>query len=176
MRIAHAIDSGYTIIELLIVIVLLGIFASLIVFVPSNLQDSGDDQERTDDISSIARRLEMAYDAQDLGTPSYPSTVEFNNDLTTKTRTASRIPQDALKAPGSSTSSVVMATSNSSTSPIAGSINNTQYVYQPLTASGALCNASDSTTSAANYCVGFFLYYRSVTEDKVKKVMSIHQQ
>lgn len=167
--------GGYTIIELLIVIILLGIFASLIVFIPDNLQDSGDDQERIDDVGTISRRLEMAYNSQDLGTPSYPSTAEFSLDISTKSRTASRIQPEALKAPGMSTG-LVMATSNSSTTPVAGGVSVAQYVYQPLTATGALCGAANSTTSPADYCVSYFLYYRSAVENQVKKIKSIHQQ
>lgn len=167
-------DNGFTMVELIITIVIIGILAGIVVFTPKTFLVTSRNQERVDDVASIARRLEQAYGSQDLGHPAYPSTAELAADIAGDTRTMTRIQPEALQAPGGSANSVVSATSTSTSDP-AGANTPTikQYVYQPLTAAGALCSANPSTASP---CVRFFLYYRDEATSSVKSIKSMHQQ
>lgn len=167
-------ESGFTLIELIITIVIIGILAGIVVFSPKTFLITARDQERSDDVQSITRRLEQAYVSQDLGHPAYPSTAELAGDITSHTRTMTRLSPDALKAPGASGASVLMATSTSLTAPADANVPTlSQYVYQPLTASGTLCTASPSTNDP---CVRFYLYYRKEAGGSLQKIKSIHQQ
>jgi len=170
-------EGGYTIIELIIVIGIIIIMAAIVVFAPQDFQEQADAQEQTDDIASIARRLETAYSAQDIGAPSYPSTVELLADISGKTRTMSRTNAEIFSAPGVSASSVIAATNVDTYAPAGGtSPSKTQYVYQPINTAGTLCTASPSATTAANRCVKFNLYYRDMLKGEVIRVKSLHQQ
>jgi len=174
MRSVASQTEGFSIVELIITISIIGILAGIVIFTPKTFLVTARDQERADDVASIARRLEEAYSSQDLGYPGYPSTVELSADIAGKSRTMTRLSDDALKAPGASGASVVMATSLSTTTPAgAGTPTLTTYVYQPLTAVGALCI---SASSQSNPCVRFFLYYRSEETNQIKFIKSMHQQ
>lgn len=169
-------DGGFTLVELVMAIVIIGIMASLIVFVPAKLRDSGEDQERVDDAESIARQLELSYNNQALGTPTYPSTVEMSDDILNKTRTMKGADSAMFESPGATSSSVVAATSSSQATPLSTGVTKSTYVYQPLKRDGTLCTSANSAASAAEYCVRFFLYYYAVTKSAVYKLSSVHQQ
>lgn len=170
-------EGGFTIVELLIVIVILGVMSALIVFMPDSLQESADSKEQVSDTANIARRLEAGYTAQNIGAPSYPSTVELLSDISTRTRTMSRTDPEIFKAPGASNSSVIAATTNLTSNPAGSNTPTTsQYIYQPFNASGALCTADPSNASASSQCVRFILYYKNVLTNQVVKIKSMHQQ
>lgn len=163
-------SAGFTVPELLVTIVIIGILASISVFVPGSLLPEARDRERNDDVTSIARRLEQAYNAQETGAPTYPTTTTLLADIAASNDTVARLSSDAFKAPGASGSSVVAATSNSLTAPKgAGSPVLGEYVYQPLTSANALCTGSAT-------CVRFFLYYRLEKTSAVITIKSIRQQ
>lgn len=167
-------ENGFTIIELIITMVIMGILTSIVVFSPKTFLVSARDQERADDIASITRRLEQAYSSQDLGYPAYPSTTELAADIVGDVRTVTRLQPEALQAPGGSSSSVVSATSISTSAPAgANTPTLSQYVYQPLTSAGALCVANPSSGSP---CVRFYLYYRNELNNSLKPIKSLHQQ
>ena len=170
-------EDGFTIVELLIVIVVLGIMSALIVFTPEGLQESADSKEQASDVANIARRLEAAYNSQSIGAPSYPSTVELLNDISSQTRTMSRTDKEIFRTPGASSSSVIAAINPNQNNPAGANTPTTsQYVYQPLTANNTLCTANPSTASASTQCVRFFLYYRSLLDNQVIKLKSARQQ
>ncbi len=54
-------QSGFTIVELLIVIVIIGILATLVIVTFSGVQQRARDSERKTDINAIAGQLEAAY-------------------------------------------------------------------------------------------------------------------
>lgn len=170
-------EDGFTIVELLVVIVILGIMSALIMLMPNNLQQSANSKEQASDTSNIARRLEAAYNAQHIGAPSYPSTVELLDDISTRTRTMSRTDAEIFKAPGANSSSVIAATNTNSTNPAGANTPTTsQYVYQPFNSSGGLCTADPSAVSAGSQCIRFVLYYRNILTDQVVTIKSGHQQ
>lgn len=173
----RTVAAGFTIVELIVVITLIGIIAGLVTFVPQNLQKSASANEQASDTASIARRLESAYSSQDIGSPSYPSTVELLTDISGRTRTMTRTNPEIFIAPSQTGSSVVAATAVTTTNP-AGANTPTlnQYVYQPLASDGSLCTASPSATNETTQCTRFNLFYRSALSNTVIVVKSLHQQ
>lgn len=168
-------ENGFTLIEMIITMVIIGILAGIVVFSPKTFLVTARDQERSDDIHSIARRLEQAYTSQDLGYPGYPSTTELATDMSAHSRTMTRLSPDALKAPNASSAiSVIAATNNALIDPAGlNTPSVSQYVYQPLAADGSLCTANPSSSSP---CVRFYLYYRQESDNGLQKIKSIHQQ
>ncbi len=86
-------SKGFTIVELLIVIVVIGILAALVITTFTGIQRKARDTERTTDIKAIHSQLE-AYYAQNGW---YPALAEVN------TTTLAGLDADALVAPNSST-------------------------------------------------------------------------
>jgi len=75
MRIKKTTKSGFTIVELLIVIVVIGILAALVYTTYSGIQQKARDTKRQTDINAQYSMLE-AYYAQNGG---YPVLVDFNS-------------------------------------------------------------------------------------------------
>lgn len=170
-------QRGYSLVELIAVITIIGILSALFLTLPNGIRDGSTDQERSDDVTSIARQLEVGYDNQVLGAPAYPSTQEMLVSITNKNGVMQGIEAEVLKAPNTTdSSSVRIATSNSTTAPITGGVTATIYVYQPLTRSGSLCTANPSITSLSTTCVKFNFYYYSKVDEGVRKITSIRQQ
>ncbi|MGB4762315.1 MAG: prepilin-type N-terminal cleavage/methylation domain-containing protein [Candidatus Saccharimonas sp.] len=162
--------DGFTLVEVLVTIVVLGILLSIVVFIPVQALPRARDTERLNDVASIARRLEQAYTAQEVGTPSYPSTTRLLSDISSNSGTVARLGTEAVRAPRASGSSVVAATSTSTMAPKGtGSPVLGEYVYQPLTRTGTLCTGT-------SICTRFFLYYRTEVTNIVVTTKSIRQQ
>lgn len=162
--------AGFTMLELIIAMTIIAILAGISVYLPTQLLPAARNTERTNDAASIARRLEQAYTAKETGEPAYPSTTKLLSDISGATGTVLRLKSDAFKAPGSSTSNVVAASSNSTSTPKgAGSPVLNEYVYQPLTSTGSLCTGTA-------VCVRFYLYYRLESSLSIIKIKSIRQQ
>lgn len=175
MTIAYA--KGFTIVELLVTIIVLVILVGLAIFAPRNLQKYSNASEQEEDVANIIRRLEVAYSSQDIGSPSYPSTVELLNDINGRTRTMARTNPNIFIAPRASSSSVIAATNATTLGPAGPETPTTaQYVYQPLRADGALCTADPSAPSPASRCVRFIIYYRDVFDNTVQQRKSMRQQ
>lgn len=68
-------QSGFTIIELLIVIVVIGILAALVLNAFGNIQERARDTERQSDINSIHTQLELYY----ADNTSYPDAINTTN-------------------------------------------------------------------------------------------------
>lgn len=166
------VKSGFTVVELIVVMTIIAILTSISVYLPTQLLPLSRDTERTNDTEALTRRLEQAYTAQDVGAPAYPTTTKLLADIasTSSPGTVARLDRETLKAPGASSPSVVAATSNSTSAPKgAGSPVAAEYVYQPLNAAGALCTGTDT-------CIRFNLYYRLEKTNTVVMIKSIHQQ
>lgn len=101
-------QSGFTIVELLIVIVIIGILATLVIVTFSGVQQKARDAERKTDINAIAGQLEAAYANQGY----YPGIAGFN-DATTRSALEIRLDLKALADPSSpATQSLTAGTAN----------------------------------------------------------------
>lgn len=118
-------QQGFTIVELLIVIVVIGILAALVITTFTGIQQQARDTERQTDVNAIHSHVE-AYYAQN---GYYPQL----SDLTTANLTG--LDSEALIAPGG-TSGPSQSTTTTS-----------QYRYNPTTDGTTACTASDSSCS-----------------------------
>lgn len=117
-------QQGFTIVELLIVIVVIGILAALVITTFTGIQQQARDTERQTDINAIHSHVE-AYYAQN---GYYPALA----DLTAANLTG--LDPDALTAPGQTTA------------PTAAAPTTDRYQYAPVQADGTTaCAASDAT-------------------------------
>ncbi len=96
-------QQGFTIVELLIVIVVIGILAALVITTFTGIQQKARDTERTTDVKALHGQIE-AYYAQN---QKYP-TLGNMNDASWRTTNMKGLDQDALKDPkGGSTAALV---------------------------------------------------------------------
>lgn len=162
---------GFTIVELLIVIAVMGILLVLGVVNLRSTQVDARDKERSSDIETIATALEAYYMNGTTGSTSfgrYASTSLIGQE----TATLPDIDVKALKAPDQSSYSLVAATCsgtcNQTTSGMTPQPTINQYVYQPLQQNGSLCTGTQE-------CRKFNLFYRTEVDNTVHKVTSRHQ-
>lgn len=127
-------QSGFTIVELLIVIVVIGILAALVVTTFSGIQRKARNTERETDIKAIHGQLE-AYFAQN---NSYPAMAELN-DASFRSSNLKGLDAEALKDPKGASQAVSAAASA------------TSYGYAPTKDDGSAC------TTAANDCSKYTL-------------------
>ena len=121
-------QQGFTIVELLIVIVVIGILAALVITTFTGIQQKARDTERTTDIKALQGQVE-AYYAQK---GNYPTRTNLN-DATWRSTNMKGLDQEALKDPKGSLYTAAAAVSA------------TQYRYDVLNASDASCEGDDTT-------------------------------
>ncbi len=164
---------GFTVVELLIVIALMGILLTLGVVNLRSTQVNARDTERKTDISSISLDLETFYKSGTDNTNTfgrYPSTA-----MTGATTIQSYLRDADLKAftpPGATdaNSGFVVATNNTqTTSGVLPQPTTATYVYQPLQQDGTLC------TSESQMCTKFNLYYKLETDGLIYMSTSKNQ-
>ncbi len=157
--------SGFTIIELVIVITIMAILTSVVVISLRTSQENAKTKERQDDVDAIARAFETTYHEinPDGEQPSYPqlNSYPYMGALTMMESGSKKSPTD------SASNSLVNAT-NASTSPPSPtpSASYDKYVYQPLTATGSLCQVGSGV------CVRFNLYYYNGSTYSVKESLN----
>lgn len=132
-------DQGFTIVELLIVIVVIGILAALVVTTYAGIQAKARDSKRQTDVQALQTQVEAFYAANNY----YPS----NADLTSSTWRATNMKSldaGALNDPSCSGSScgALLTTTPTATSK--------EYEYAPTTGgtSPASCETTDTTCAA----------------------------
>ena len=124
-------QKGFTIVELLIVIVVIGILAALVLNTFAGIQQRARDTERKTDINSVATQLEAYYNLD--GEGSYPALAEVN------TTTLEGLDEGALEAPG--------ATSSSLQATVASDNDEYGYVVLPATCTTAAKDCTSYTLS-----------------------------
>jgi len=92
-------QKGFTIVELLIVIVVIGILAALVLNTFAGIQQRARDTERKTDVNSIATQLEAYYNLD--GEGMYPLLADVD------TTTLEGLDEGALEAPNGAANSLV---------------------------------------------------------------------
>ena len=119
-------EKGFTIVELLIVIVVIGILATLVIVTFSGIQQRARDTQRQTDINAIQGHLEAYY----ASTGTYP-TLAMLLDSGFRAKYMKGLDPEALNAPDGT--------------PIAATLPTNGYSYV-ATAGGAACPAATGTT------------------------------
>ena len=133
-------QQGFTIVELLIVIIVIGILAGLVLVTFNGVQQKARNTERQTDTKAIASHMET-YNAQK---GYYPTNANLN-DSAFRSANLKGLDQEALKDP-KGTGYTVATTATSS-----------QYGYNPTKDDGSACD-----NTAGNECSKFTITY--VTE------------
>lgn len=146
-------NKGFTIVELLIVIVVIGILAALVLNSFRGVQERARDTERRTDINAQASQLEVYY-TDNGGYPVFTGEVNTDSWLTANLKGADLA---AWRAPGFSANTMV----NSATP------TKDQYGYTPL--------QSDGTTACTTApCAKFKLFYFEEKSSSVKSKDSLN--
>lgn len=124
--------SGFTIVELLIVIVVIGILAALVVVTYNGIQQKARDTERKTDVNALHGQLE-AYNAQN---GKYPTLANVN-DSTWRGTNMKGLDSAALQDPKGSAQTLVAA-------PAAN-----DYAFAPTASDGSACD--NTTTDCLKY-------------------------
>lgn len=173
---------GFTIIELIVTITVMAILLSLAVVNLESSQVNARDAERKADAEGLASNLESYYNGRTTDADATAGTYLGTTGLSLATiQTAlPDIDKKNLYAPdvdtSSATTSVVAATTTAtaptSITPTPSKANDV-YVYQPLTANGALC--TDPTLTSVGSCRRFNIYYYQESDSAVHVITSKHQ-
>lgn len=159
-------NRGFTIVELIIIITVMGILLILGVVNLNSSQANGRDSERRTDAETIAVHLEAYYKSGDDTSTTigrYPSTALFTTIPLIK-RTLRDIDSRSYLAPGIDEPAVSLVAANDN-SQVANTIKSSggtlitkdKYIYQPLKNDNTLCQ------SEANECSKFNIYFRLET-------------
>ncbi len=134
-------NSGFTIVELLIVIVVIGILALLVITTYSGIQAKARNSKRSSDVSTIQTQLEAFF--QNSGY--YPSLADMNSSSWLKTNMKS-LDQGALVDPSEANTSDCVKTHDSCFADSASP--SKQYGYQVTASDGTACGTPDDTNCA----------------------------
>lgn len=135
-------NQGFTIVELLIVIVVIGILALLVITTYSGIQAKARNSKRQTDLSSLQTQLEAFYGSKGY----YPSRTNMNDDGWLSTNMKS-LDKNALIDP----SNAADPPSNDLASAPADKV----YSYQPLNSADASCEAAPDTCSKYTLTASF---------------------
>lgn len=135
----HKTKSGFTIVELLIVIVVIGILAAITIVAYNGIQGRARDTERTADIAQLHKALELFYAENNY----YPAVSDVRD-------TSFRANQ--LKV----SESIVTPPSSATTISYCWSSGPGAYCYVGRASSGG----SFDCTAAGERCIGYTLSYR----------------
>ncbi len=164
---------GFTVVEIVITITVMGILLTLGVVSLNATQLNGRDAERKGDIEALQMHLESFYRSGTDGSVTlgrYPSTAVTE---TANTKLLLRdIDDRSLLAPNVTNPALTFVPATNTTQTEAGVTpqpTTEQYVYQPLQSDGSLC------TTESQECRKFNLYYRLEGDNTVHKVTSKNQ-
>lgn len=125
-------QSGFTIVELLIVIVVIGILAALVITTFSGVQRRARNTERETDIKAVHGQVEAYYASNGV----YPALADLQSDTWIQSNLQG-LDLGALRAPNQNANTVVGS---------GGSTAN--YVYAPTGCDGSGANCSDYSLTA----------------------------
>ncbi len=166
---------GFTVVELIITITVMGILLTLAVVNISSTQVNARDVERKSDVASIVNHLEIFYKngiSTSTSVGRYPSTLLLATGSTSITTFLPDIDLLTVTAPGAASvdTSFIPATNNvQTTTGVTPLPTISQYVYQPIQTDGSLCSTE------LQECRKFAIYYRLELDDTIIKVMSKNQ-
>ena len=147
-------NLGFTVVEIAVVLTIMAILLTMASMSLSSSEKGSRDNERRADLSMMAQCLESNFN----NTQEYFGTIA---DMEKCPKSA-----EFMTPPKASAPATVLATNNTTTvSGVRPLPTKDTYVFQPLTATGALC-----TAPATMPCVNYNLYYFSELENVVKKV------
>lgn len=164
---------GFTVVEIVITITVMGILLTLGVVSLNATQVNGRDAERKGDIEAIQVHLETFYRSGTDGSTTfgrYPSTVVTDTastsvllrDIDDRSLLAPNVTNPAL-------SFIPATNTNQTEAGVTPQPTTSQYVYQPLQSDGSLC------TLESQECRKFNLFYRLEGDNTVYKVTSKNQ-
>ena len=130
-------SKGFTIVELLIVIVVIGILATLVIVTFTGIQQKARDSKRKTDIGAVQAALESYYSSNN----TYPTVTDLNSS-TWISSNLKGFDINALQDPKGNSPTVISGTTPSGT----------QYAYN-VTPSGC-----DDSANSANPCTNFGIY------------------
>lgn len=130
-------EQGFTIVELLIVIVVIGILAAIVITTYSGIQAKARNAKRETDIQSLQTQIEAFYSQNQY----YPSLTDMNSSAWRATNMKS-LDASAMQDPSWSSSNTACTVSGAPT--LLTTSQSGCYGYAP-TASGASCEAADTT-------------------------------
>lgn len=125
-------QQGFTIVELLIVIVVIGILAALVITTFTGIQQKARNTERQTDIKALHGQVEAYYAQQG----KYPTLANLN-DGTWRTANMKGLDAEALKDPKGAAQTLVAAPAESA------------YAYAVTASDGTACD--NSATDCAQY-------------------------
>lgn len=170
---------GFTIVELVITITIMGILLTLAVINLNSTQANGRDSERKGDAESLALNIESYYKnvntsvALSGGTylgSSFVNDAQIKQYLPDLDLKNAHVPGKAVTDPINILPATNTITTVTGILPLPSKTNDI-YVYQPLTASGTLCQ----NPSVNGECRKFNIYYYQETTSTVQQITSKNQ-
>ena len=147
-------NLGFTVVEIAVVLTIMAILLTMASMSLNSSEKGSRDNERRADLSMMAQCLESNFN----NTQEYFGTIA---DMEKCPKSA-----EFMTPPKASAPATVLATNNTTTvSGVRPLPTKDTYVFQPLTATGALCTAPATTP-----CINYNLYYFSELENVVNKV------
>jgi len=145
--------SGFTLIELIVVIVVIGILAGLSVFGFSRFQADARDAQRTSSATVLAESLEKYFDANG----EYPSCTEITAPANTVNELLPNVDSAILTTPGDNTND-----------------NSVRCETLELTSSDFFEYRGDgsSTCATGGSCISYTLRYKSEGDGEIKEIQS----
>lgn len=133
-------QQGFTIVELLIVIVVIGILAALVITTYNGIQQKGRNTERTTDLKALQGQLEAYY----VQTTNYPTSAQLGStsasNVTFITTNMKGLDKEALRDPKAAVGDFSLST---------GAATASKYSYVPSDDAGGACD--NSATPCTKY-------------------------